>query len=40
MDNNKAQSIKEMSSIFNNIAEILNNKNEIDYLDGAKIDFL
>ena len=39
MDNDKAQAIKAMSSLFNNIAEILNNENAIDDIESAQKQF-
>ena len=37
--NDKAQAIKEISSLFNHTAEILNKCNARDDLDGAKWSF-
>ena len=40
MDIYKAEEIKTMSSLFNNTAEILNNQNERDDINGAQMEFL
>ena len=37
-DNDKAQAIKAMSSLFNNIAEMLNSDNVRDYIDNSQMD--
>ena len=39
MDNDMAQDIEAMYYLFNNIAEILNNKNARDDIDGPQMEF-